>query len=152
MKYDVKITDNNKVTQLVACIYEANTLEDSVMEKWEESGDRSWTSTVKHFLKEYGVVTRASEQAAQHAGYESAAVFREDDRPPLENAPHTASPGPSTEYYDAMTAYVKALEQENQELRSVGGRSSEMTSLSETHEFATSASATNTATELMEEI
>ena len=34
-KYDVKITDNNRVTQLVACIYEASILEDSVMDKWE---------------------------------------------------------------------------------------------------------------------
>ena len=40
-KYAVKITDDDKVTQLVACIYEADILEDLVMEKWEESGDRS---------------------------------------------------------------------------------------------------------------
>ena len=51
-KYDVKITDDDKLTQLVACIYEADILEDSVMEKWEESGDRSWTTTVKEFVKE----------------------------------------------------------------------------------------------------
>ena len=51
-----------------------------------------------------------------------------------------------------MTAYVKALEQDNQELRSVGGRRSEMTSLSETHDVAASAVATNTATEMMEEM
>ena len=101
-------------------------------------------------MKEYGVVTRAAERAAQRAGYESAAAFREDDRPPLENAPRTAAPGPSTEDYDAMTAYVKALEQDNQELRSVGGRSSETTSLNETHEIAASAITTNTATEIME--
>ena len=47
MKYDVKITDDNKVTQLVACIYEADILKDSVMDKWEESGNRSCTNTVK---------------------------------------------------------------------------------------------------------
>ena len=81
-KYDVKITDDDKVTQLIACIYEADILEDSVMEKWEKSGDRSWTATVKHFVKEYRVFTRASERAAQRAGYESTAAFREDDRPP----------------------------------------------------------------------
>ena len=114
MKYDAKITDNNKVAQLIACIYEADILEDSVMEKWEGSGDRIRTNTVKYFVKEYGVVTRAAERAAQCAGYESAAAFREDDRPPLENAPRTAAPGPSTEDYAAMTAYVKALEQDNQ--------------------------------------
>ena len=51
-----------------------------------------------------------------------------------------------------MTAYVKALEQDNQELRSVGGRSSETTSLSETHEFAAIAIETNTSTEMMEEM
>ena len=51
-----------------------------------------------------------------------------------------------------MTAYVTALEQENQELMSVGGRSRETTSLSETHEVAASAIATNTATEMMEEM
>ena len=51
-KYDVKITDNDKVTQLVACIYDAGILEESVMEKWEESDDRNWTNTVKHFVKE----------------------------------------------------------------------------------------------------
>ena len=59
-KYAVNITNDNKVTQLVACIYEANILKDLVMEKWEESGDRSWTTTVKHFVKEYRVVTRAA--------------------------------------------------------------------------------------------
>ena len=103
-------------------------------------------------MKEYVVVTRATERAAQRAGYESAAVFREDDRPPLENAPRIAAPGPSTEDYDALTAYVKAFEQDNQELSFVGGRSSETTSLSETHEIADSAIATNTATEMMKEI
>ena len=87
-KYAVKITDNDKVTQLVTCIYEADILEDSVMKKWEEIGDRRWTTTVKHFVKEYGVVTRAAERAAHRAGYESAAAFREDDRPPLKNDPH----------------------------------------------------------------
>ena len=97
------------MTQLVACIYEADILEDSVIEKWEESGDRIWTTTVKHFVKEYGVVTRAAERAAQRAGYGSAAAFRDDDSPPLKNAPHTAAPGPSMEDYDNMTAYVKAL-------------------------------------------
>ena len=101
------------MTQLVACIYEANILKDLVMKKWEESGDRSWTTTVKHFVEEYGVVTRAAERAAQRAGYESAATFIENDRPPLENAPRTAATGPSTEDYDTMTAYVKALEQVN---------------------------------------
>ena len=151
-KYTVKITDNNMVMQLVACIYEADILEDSVMEKWEESGDRSWTTTVKISVKEYGVVTRATEQAAQRSGYESAAAFSEDDRPPLENSPLTAAPGPYTEGYDAMTAYVKALEQDNQELSSVGGISSETTSLSKTHEVSASTVATNAATEMMEEM
>ena len=107
---------------------------------------------MKHFVKEYGVVTREAERAAQHAGYESTAAFREDDRPPLENAPRTATPVPSTENYDAMRAYMKALEQYNQELRSVGGRSSETISLSKTHEKAASAIATNTTTEMMEEM
>ena len=32
-KYNVKITKDDKVTKLVACIYEANILEESVMEK-----------------------------------------------------------------------------------------------------------------------
>ena len=59
-KYGVRITDDVKVTQLVACIYEANILKDSVMEKWEENGDRDWAKTVKDFVKEYSVVTRAS--------------------------------------------------------------------------------------------
>ena len=112
-KYAVKITNDDKVTQLVACIYESNILEDSVMEKWEESGDRSWNTTVKHFVKEYGVVFRAAERAAQCTGYESAAAFREDKRTPLKNAPRTAAPGPSTEDYKSMTAYVKALEKDN---------------------------------------
>ena len=103
-------------------------------------------------MKEYGVVTRAAERSAKRAGYKSAAAFREDDRPPIENATRTAAPGPSTEDYDAMTAYVKALEQDNQELRSVGGRSSETTSLSKTHEVAASAVAANAATEMMEEM
>ena len=34
-KYGVKITDDDKVMQLVACIYEVDILEDLVMEKWE---------------------------------------------------------------------------------------------------------------------
>ena len=50
-KYGVKITDDNKFTQLVACIYEADILEYSVMEKWEENGDRNWANTVNHFVK-----------------------------------------------------------------------------------------------------
>ena len=33
-KYDVKITNDDKVTQLVTCIYETDIFEDSVMEKW----------------------------------------------------------------------------------------------------------------------
>ena len=151
-KYDIKITNDDKVTQLVACIYEADILKDSVMEKWEEIGDRSWTNTEKYFVKQYGGVTIAAEWAAQSAGYESAAAFREDDRPPLENAPRTPAPGSSKEDYDAMTAYVKALEQDNQELRSAEGRSSETTSLSETHEIAASYIANNTTTEMMEEM
>ena len=108
-KYNVRITNNNKVMQLVACIYEADILEDLVMDKWEESGDRNWTNTVKHFVKEYGVVTRAAERAAQRAGFESATAFRKNDRPrlPLKNAPLTAAPGPSTEDYNAITEYVK---------------------------------------------
>ena len=43
-KYAVNITNDDKVTQLVACIYESNILEDLVMEKWEKSGNRSWTT------------------------------------------------------------------------------------------------------------
>ena len=104
-KYDVKITDNNKVTEFVACIYKSDILEDAVMEKWEENGDRNWANTVKHFVKEYSVVTRAAERAVQHAGFESAAAFREKNRPrlPLKNTPLTAVPGPYTEDYDAIT-------------------------------------------------
>ena len=98
------------------------------------------------------MLTRAVEQAEQRAGYESAAAFREDDRPPLENSTRIAVPGPSTEDYNALTAYVKALEQDNQELRSVGGRSSETTSISEIHEVASSTIATNTETEMMQEM
>ena len=42
-KYDIKITDDNKVTQLVACIYKVDILKDLVMEKWEKTGDRIWS-------------------------------------------------------------------------------------------------------------
>ena len=116
--------------------------------KWQ----KNWTNTVKHFVKEYGVVTRAAERAAQRAGYKLAAALRENDRPPLENAPLTAALGLSTEEYDAIDAYVKALEQDNHELRPMGRRSSETTSLSEIQETATSAIATNTTTKIMEEM
>ena len=98
------------------------------------------------------MVTRAAERAAQRAGYELAATFRENDRPPLKNSPHTAVPGPSTEDYEAITAYVKALEQDNHELRSVGGRSSDTTSLGGIQETAVSAIATNTTTKILEEM
>ena len=111
-EYEVNITDDNKLTQLVACIYEANILKNLVIEKWEEAGDRDWTNTVKQFVKEYGVVTRAAERAAQRAGFDSAAALSEHDRsstPPI-NSPPPASPRPSTEDYNAMTAYEKALE------------------------------------------
>ena len=111
------------------------------MEKWEEGGDRNWTNTVKHFVKEYGVVTREAERAAQRVGYESATALRENDRPPLENAPLTAAPRPSTEDYDAITMYGKSLEQDNHELRSLEGRSNETTSLSEIPETAATATA-----------
>ena len=98
-EYEVNITDEEKVTQLVACIFEADILEDLVMEKWEEAGDRNWTNTAKNFVKEYGVVNRAAERAAQRARFDSAAAFREHDRSsiPPENAPPPAAPGPSTE-------------------------------------------------------
>ena len=91
------------------------------MEKWEESGNINWSNTEKHFVKEYSVVTRAAERAAQCARFESTTAFGENDRPrlPLENSPLTAAPGPSTEDYGAITAHVKALEQDNHELGSV---------------------------------
>ena len=46
------------------------------MEKWEEAGDRNWTNTVKHSVKEYSVVTRAVKRAAQRDGFDSAAALR----------------------------------------------------------------------------
>ena len=73
---EIKIIDDDKVTQLVAYIYEADILENLVTEKWEEAGDRNWTNTVKHFIKEYSVVTRASELAAQRAGFDLSAALR----------------------------------------------------------------------------
>ena len=93
------------------------------MEKWEENGDQNWTNTIKHFVKAYGFVTQASERTSQHAGLDSSAALREHDRSslPIENTSLPAAPGPSTEDYNTMTAYVKALEQDNLELRSVGG-------------------------------
>ena len=52
-----------------------------------------------------------------------------------------------------MTAFAKALEQDNLELRSMGGRSSDNhTSLSEIPETAASAIATNATTVIMEEM
>ena len=92
------------------------------MEKWEETGDLNWTNTIKHFVKEYGVVTRAAERAAQHAGFDLAAALREHDRSslPLKNSPPPDAPGPSTENYNATTAYAKAFEQDHLELRFVG--------------------------------
>ena len=80
-KYDVNITDDEKVTQLVACIYKADILEESVMDKREENVDRDWANTVKHFVKECGVVTRSAERAAQRAGFEPSPAFRENNRP-----------------------------------------------------------------------
>ena len=153
-KYDVKITNNDKVMQLVKYIYDTDILEDSVMEKWEENGNRKWANTVKHFVKEYGVATRAAEWAAQRAGFESAAALREHDIPslPHENASPSAAPGPSTGDYDAITAIAKSLEQDNHELRSVGGRSIETTSLSDIPETAASAIATNATTAMMKEM
>ena len=99
-------------------------------------------------------MTRAAEHAAQHAWFKSAAAFRENDGPrlPLENSPLCAAPGPSTEEYDAMTAYVKALDPDNHKLRYVGGRSSKTTSLSEIPETSASTIATNATTAMMEEM
>ena len=52
-----------------------------------------------------------------------------------------------------MTAYAKALEQDNLELRSVGGRSRDNhTSLREIPKTAASAIATNATTVMMEEM
>ena len=58
----------------------------------------------------------------------------------------------STEDYDAITAYVKALEKYHHELRSVGGRSRKTKSLSEIPETAASAITTNATTAMMEEM
>ena len=93
-------------------MYEADILEDLVMHKYEESGNLNRTNTVKHFFKEYGVVTPAAEQAAQRAGFDSAAALREHNRSslPPANAPPPAVPGPSTEDYNAMSEYAKALD------------------------------------------
>ena len=33
-KYEVNVTDDDKATQLFTCIYKADILQDSVMEKW----------------------------------------------------------------------------------------------------------------------
>ena len=154
-KYEFNITDNEKVTQLVAIIYEAEILEESVMEKWEEAGERNWTNTVKHFVKEYDVVTLAVERAAQHSGFDSVAALREHDRSslPPANSPPPAAPEPSTEDYNAMTEYAKALEQDNLELRSVGGRSSNNhTSLNKIPKTTASAIATNATTLMLEEM
>ena len=154
-KFGVNITDDDKVTKLVACIYEANILKDSVMEKWEEAGERNWTNTVKHFFKEYGVVTPAAERAAQRAGFDSAAALREQDGSslPPANAPPPAAPRPSTEDYKSMTEYAKTLYQDNLELRSVrGGSSNNHTSMSKIPETAASAIATNVTTLMLEEM
>ena len=51
-----------------------------------------------------------------------------------------------------MTAYVKALEQDNHELRSVGGGSSGTKSLSEIPETGASTITTNATTAMMEEM
>ena len=62
-------------------------------------------------------------------------------------------PGTSTEYYNAMTEYAKALEQDNLELRSVGGGSRDNhTSMSEIPETATRAITTNATTLMLEEM
>ena len=154
-KFGVNITDDDKVTKLVACIYEANILKDSVMEKWEEAGERNWTNTVKHFFKEYGVVTPAAERAAQRAGFDSAAALREQDGSslPPANAPPPAAPVPSTEDYNDMKEYAKALEQDNLELRSMGGESSNNhTSLSKIPQTTAISIATNAITLMLEEM
>ena len=125
------------------------------MEKWEEAGDRNWTNTVKQSVKEYIVVTRAVERAAQRDGFDLAAALREHDRSSLTptNTPPPVAPGPSTEDYNAMTEYAKALEQDNLDLRSVGGESSNNhTSMSEIPETAASAIATNATTLMLEEM
>ena len=125
------------------------------MENWEEAGDCNWTNTVKNFVKEYGVVTWAAERAAQRARFDSDAALREHNRSSIspENAPPPAVSRPSTEDYNAMTAYSKALEQDNLELRSMGGRSSDNhTSLSEIPKTAAIAIATNATTVMMMEM
>ena len=98
------------------------------------------------------MVTRSAERATQRAGYESAAAFIENDRPHLKNAQLTAVPGPSTEDDDVITSYVKALDQYNHELRSMGGISSKTTSLIEIPETAASSIATNATTAIMKEM
>ena len=69
------------------------------MEKWEEAVDRNWINTVKHFVKEYNVVTRVAEQAEQHDRFDLASALREHNISsiPLENAPPPAALGLSME-------------------------------------------------------
>ena len=123
-----------------------------MMEKWEEAGDHNWTNTIKHFVKEYDVVTRAAERAAQRAGFDLATALQEHDRsihPPV-NAPPFAATGSSKADYNAMTQYAKAPEQEKLDLRYVGGGSSNNhTSLIDIPETAASAIATNVTTLMM---
>ena len=91
-------------------------------------------------------MTRAAEQAAQLAGFDLAAALREHDKssiPPV-NSPPSATPRPYTKDYNVMPEYSKALDQDNLELRSVGGRSSDNhTSLSEIPKTTASTIATN---------
>ena len=72
---------------------------------------------------------------------------------PPANAPPPAAPGTSTEDYNTMTEYAKALDQDNLELRSVvGGSSDNHTSLSKIPETATSAISTNVTPLILEEM
>ena len=125
------------------------------MKKCKKEGEHNCTNTVKHFVKEYGVVTRAAERSVQRAGFYLAATLWEHDRSILSpaNAPPPAAPGPSPEDYNAMKEYAKALEQDNLELRSMGWEiSNNHTSLSEIPHTAAISIATNTNTLMLEEM
>ena len=92
--------------------------EDKWIQKWEATLNRDWTMVRDIWVKKYGEVTRATMMAAKCGSYESAAALRARRA----HTPPPAPPAAPTAEYDALVEYAMALEAENLELKSVGGR------------------------------
>ena len=121
------------------------------MKDWEDSLDQSWATTLALFTTEYGKIQRALERASQRKDYDSAAALCDSTTCPtnmsLGTPQSTSVPETAVPVSIAMSEYVTALKGKVIELETVVETQSVIT---DTADFATSATTSNTTAEMTE--